>query len=81
MEQIEEYDPPPNPAKITDPRAKWYIEQHGRVSWELDAIDAIELRRIAEDSILEYIDIDKYNAWVSKEKKEIKQLIDFGKTL
>lgn len=24
-EQITEYDPPPNPAKISDPRARWYI--------------------------------------------------------
>ena len=81
MRQIEEYSPPPNPAKITDPRAKWYIEQFGKVSWELDAIDAIELRRIAEDSVLEYIDMKKYNAWIRREKKEIKALSDFGETL
>jgi hypothetical protein len=26
MEQIEQYNPPPNPAKITDPRAVKYIK-------------------------------------------------------
>ncbi len=81
MTQIENYNLPPNPAKITDPRAKWYIKQFGKVSWELDAIDAIELRKIAEESILDYIDIGKYNAWVKREKKEIKALSDFGDSL
>ena len=37
-EQIDEFNPPPNPAKITDPRAGWYIEEHGDVSWEVDAL-------------------------------------------
>ncbi len=37
-EQIEKYSPPPNPAKITDSRAKWYIEKYGNKSWEVDAL-------------------------------------------
>lgn len=81
MEQIESYSPPPNPAKITDPRAKWYIKKHGKVSWELDAIDALELRKIAEKSILEYLDLDKYNVWIDQENEEKQILIDFGNTL
>lgn len=81
MDQIKKYNLPPNFAKVTDPRAKWYIKQFGKVSWELDAIDAIELRRIAESAVLEYIDIKKYNAWIKREQKEIKALSDFGKTI
>ncbi len=81
MDQIKEYGPPPNPAKITDPRAKWYIKEFGKVSWELDAIDAIELRMIAEYSVLKYIDMDKYNTWINREEKEKKLLVDFGETL
>ena len=46
MEQIKKYGPPPNPAKITDPRAKWYIERFGKVSWELDSLRPLELRKI-----------------------------------
>ena len=80
-EQVREYNPPPNPAKITDPRAKWYIKKHGKVSWELDAIDALELRRLAEDSVLNYLDREKYNAWIEREKKEISELTKFGKSL
>ncbi len=74
MEQIKKYNPPPNPAKMTDPRAAWYIEKFGKVSWELDAIDALELREIAKIAILKYIDMDKYNKWIELEKKEIKKL-------
>lgn len=80
-EQIKEFQPPPNPAKLTDPRSKWYIKEHGKVSWELDAIDALELRKMAEESVLEYLDLDKYNAWIDREQREVKALIDFGNTL
>ena len=80
-EQVEQYGPPPNPAKITDPRAKWYIQKHGKTSWELDAIDALELRRIAEDNVLDYIDMDKYNEWIELENKDKKKLTTYGKTL
>lgn len=38
MEQIKQYNPPPNPAKITDKRAKEYIRQFGGMSWEVDAL-------------------------------------------
>jgi len=81
MEQIKKYNPPPNPAKITDPRAKKYIEEFGKVSWELDSLNAMELRKIAEKSVLKYLDEEKYNVWVEKEKKEKQALIDFGVSL
>jgi hypothetical protein len=38
MAQIEEYDPPPNPAKFSDPRAAGYVDRFGYESWELDAL-------------------------------------------
>ena len=38
-EQIEEYGPPPNPAKTTDARYEKYQEQYGDDSWELDALE------------------------------------------
>lgn len=39
MAQIEELNPPPNPAKITDSRAAGYIAEYGADSWELDALE------------------------------------------
>lgn len=43
MAQVEEWDPPPNPAKVTDSRAASYINLYGHESWELDALDPATL--------------------------------------
>jgi hypothetical protein len=39
MDQVEEYEPPPNPAKTTDSRYEAYIASYGEESWELDALE------------------------------------------
>lgn len=71
MEQINKFNPPPNPAKISDPRAKWYINKFGKISWELDALPPKELIRLAENAILDNIDINLYNQMLKKEKEDI----------
>lgn len=62
MDQIREFNPPPNPAKITDPRAKDYIKQHGNVSWEVDALTPKAMERIVQGAIDEIIDHDIFEA-------------------
>jgi len=81
MKQIEQYNPPPNPAKITDPRAKWYIENYGNKSWELDALEPKILIKITEDGVKEFLNEDKYNYWKDRENKEKKALEEFGDSL
>ena len=39
MDQVRQYAPPPNPAKMTDSRFARYIRVHGNESWELDALE------------------------------------------
>lgn len=39
MPQVKQYDPPPNPAKLTDSRCEGYIREHGDECWELDALE------------------------------------------
>lgn len=39
MDQVQQYNPPPNPAKITDSRSTAYIAEFGGKSWELDALE------------------------------------------
>lgn len=56
MNQIEEYAPPPNIAKLTDARAKGYIEKYGYSSWELDALEPRVMQRLIQDTIDEYKD-------------------------
>lgn len=67
MKQIRQYKPPPNPAKVTDPRAKDYIKLHGSESWEVDALKPEVLHKIVEDNILNLIDLDKYKAILEDE--------------
>lgn len=50
-EQIEDYSPPPNPAKETDSRFAGYMEEHGDSSWELDSLDPDLIVSIIEDEI------------------------------
>ncbi|MER7971116.1 hypothetical protein ABTX35_19325 [Streptomyces sp. NPDC096080] len=56
MDQVLEYDPPPNPAKLTDSRATGYIRAHGRSSWELDALEPTLLDQLIEDEIWAFRD-------------------------
>lgn len=81
MEQIKQYNPPPNPAKITDPRAKWYIKEYGNKSWELDALEPKVLIEIAEAGIRKFCDAEKYLYWIERENKEKKALEEFGDSL
>jgi len=76
-DQVQQYNPPPNPAKVTDPRAKGYVARYGRVSWELDSLRPDILRSIAEDGIRKYIDIDLYNEVIKREKVELNEFKRF----
>lgn len=73
-EQIALYNPPPNPAKITDPRAKWYIENHGEVSYEVDALEPRIMEKILIDAIESNIDMSAYLSQIKKEAADIEKL-------
>ncbi|TRO55186.1 hypothetical protein E2P64_07580 [Candidatus Bathyarchaeota archaeon] len=56
MEQVQRYQPPENPAKITDSRSAWYIKTYGQSSWELDALDPGIFKELVEDFVLQHRD-------------------------
>jgi hypothetical protein len=56
MNQIEQYHPPPNPAKTTDSRAEAYIAEFGNDSWELDALEPKVITALIEKSVKALID-------------------------
>lgn len=80
-EQIKKYKLPPNPAKLSDSRAQKYIEEHGKISWEVDALKPQIMRQIVESEIVKHIDMDKYNTVIEKEKQQKKKLEEFGNKL
>jgi hypothetical protein len=56
MDQVDQYQPPPNPAKLTDARANGYISRYGNQSWELDALDPTTLDALITATIDDYRD-------------------------
>lgn len=74
MDQIEEYNPPPNPAKLTDTRSNAYVNQYGSESWELDALEPRVLRKLIEDTVLQYRDQDMYDEVLETEKEYLTTL-------
>lgn len=74
MNQVRKYNPPPNPAKITDSRATKYIKLFGHESWELDALDPKVLSNLIEKTVLSYRDDDKWNDSLAVEQRHRKSL-------
>ena len=66
-DQVRQYNPPPNPAKITDSRAAGYIRRFGRESWELDALDPKVIAALIEDAIGGVLDDD---AWETAAERQ-----------
>ena len=78
QKQIKKYSPPPNPAKITDPRAKDYIKKYGDSSYEVDALRPEVLQKLIKNSILKYLDLEKYEQVKKKEQEDIKGVKEFS---
>lgn len=72
--QIKKYDPPPNVAKKTDPRAKWYLEKFGDISWEVDALPPDILHEVITEHIEGLIDIDLFEEVMEEEEKDKEDL-------
>lgn len=58
MNQINEYNPPPNPAKFSDSRFAQYVAEYGDESWELDALEPAVLTQLIQDEVDSIRDMD-----------------------
>lgn len=79
MDQVEEYGPPPNPAKLSDSRAREYIAKWGRSSWEVDALDPatlVELITEAFDGVLDRKRMDRVIRREDKQREKLQALLD-----
>jgi len=76
MNQIQQYRPPPNPAKVTDSRATSYIRKFGRSSWELDALEPNVIAQAIERTVLSYRDEDFWERAVRLEQEHRADLED-----
>lgn len=62
MDQVEEENPPPNPAKATDSRYESYRAEFGDESWELDALSPEYLKALVDKEVEALIDQDAWDA-------------------
>lgn len=74
MDQIEEYDPPPNPAKLSDSRGMSYVLEHGESSWELDALEPSVLANLIEEHVFAIRDVDLWENAVADQEADRERL-------
>ena len=70
MKQIEAFNPPPNPTKVTDARSGGYISRFGHECWELDALEPKVITQLIEDEVTALIDYDLFNAIAAQENRD-----------
>ncbi len=70
FDQIEQYNPPPNPAKETDSRFQAYMLEFGDESWELDALEPTVIAGLIQRAIDDLRDADKWDAAVAQEDEK-----------
>lgn len=74
-EQVELYNPPPNPAKTEDSRADAYIAQFGSESWELDALDPNTISDLIENAVERFRDDSLWDEAMQEEQSGLDQLM------
>lgn len=74
MEDIVRYRLPPDPAKLTDTRAKDFIAKHGDISVELDALPLGVLKTKIRQSIEESMDLEALAEVRATERQDIEVL-------
>lgn len=68
MDQVKQYDCPPNPAKETDSRFKEYQREYGDDSWELDALEPSVIAELVRANVKSLIDWPSFNAALAVEE-------------
>jgi hypothetical protein len=70
MDQVRQYNPPPNPAKLTDSRVGAYVARFGGSSWELDALDPTTLGTLIREHIDGEVDASLWAPRLDKEQSD-----------
>lgn len=76
MEDVERYQLPSDFTKTTDTRRTAFVQQHGDVSVELDALPADVLRARLVEEVKKYMDLDALAKVIAQEDREREQLVE-----
>ena len=74
MEQVQQYNPPPCPAKETDTRVERYKQQYGDLSWELDALRPEVIEELIDTNVKRYLDLSEFASILEREEEERAEL-------
>jgi hypothetical protein len=77
MDQVQDQQLPPDPAKLSDSRCDAYIKEHGDESWEMDALEPSFINEQIEDAILGLRDDKQWladEARCEKSKDELRRI-------
>ena len=72
--QIEQYNPPPNPAKTTDARYRSYANKYGDESWELDALEPRVIVDLIREAVQDRLDQDAWEEALERQQTGRDQL-------
>ena len=78
LDQITTYNPPPNPAKITDSRCTGYVKQYGTESWELDALNPQIIERLIKEEVSYLTDFDLLEERRNLQEQQKKSLTKYA---
>lgn len=73
-DQVEQYNPPPNPTKLSDSRARDYLAMHGEKSWELDALTPRIIGDLITDEVNSLIDASAWNSSLERQRHNREQI-------
>ena len=73
-DQIEQYNPPPNPAKTTDARYQSYANKYGDESWELDALEPRVIVDLIREAVQDRLDQDTWEEALERQQTGRDQL-------
>jgi hypothetical protein len=80
-DQIETYNPPPNPAKRSDPRAAEFIAKNGATSYEVDALPPNVLAEVVREAFADILDREKMDEVIAREEIGKAKLIKAAKRI
>lgn len=77
-DQVEVLNPPENPAKETDSRYEDYRAEFGESSWELDAVEPVQLASLVREAVLARRDDKLWQVALAEEKEQRSDIAAFA---
>lgn len=78
-DQVQQYNPPPNPAKDTDARFKDYKRKYGPSSWELDSLNPRVINTLIESHLAKLIEPNAWHESITRQNNNRKSLDKLAK--